>query len=167
MTHPSIRRVGPDDWRLFRELRLTSLREAPYAFASRLETALEYGEADWRGRLVSVTQFAAFDAEQPVGTAGALTEGEKTELVSMWVRPEARGTGVGDALVAAVIEEALARGSAAVTLWVSDGNRDAEALYARHGFARSGRTQPIDEDDPTRGMEFEMRLLAMGLAERE
>src|SRR5205085_10663372 len=75
LTREDIKRVGPDDWRLFREVRLASLRDAPSAFASRLETALEYREADWRERLASVTQFVAFDAEQPVGTAGALTEG--------------------------------------------------------------------------------------------
>ena len=112
-------------------------------------------------------QFVAFDAEQPVGTAGALTEGQRTDLVSMWVRPDARGTGVGDALVAAVIEEALARGSATVALWVSEGNDFAEALYARHGFERSGRQKPIDEDDPSRGAEFEMRRSAVDAARRE
>ena len=156
MTHPSIRRVGPDDWRLFRDVRLASLREAPYAFGSRL--GLTYEESDWRARLAAVAQFVAFDGEQPIGTAGALTEGERTDLVSMWVAPEARGTGVGDALVAAVIAEAQVRESNVVALCVSVGNDFAERLYARHGFERTGRTQPIDEDDPDRGIEFEMRL---------
>jgi len=48
-----------------------------------------------------------------------------------------------------------------VSLWVSEGNEPAEILYARHGFARSGRTQPIDEDNAGRGLEFEMRLSAI------
>jgi ribosomal protein S18 acetylase RimI-like enzyme len=99
-----------------------------------------------------------------VGTVGARPEGKsETELVSMWVAPRARRTGVADRLVAAVIEEARARGSVSVVLWVSEGNEPAERLFARHGFVRTGRIQPIDDDDPARGTEFEMRLPPIGV----
>jgi hypothetical protein len=42
-------------------------------------------------------------------------------------------------------------------LWVTDGNRAAERLYERHGFVRTGSVQPVDDDDLTPGVEFEMR----------
>jgi GNAT superfamily N-acetyltransferase len=158
-----IERINSDGWRVYRDLRLASLGDAPYAFGSRLETERERGEAEWRERLADRTQFVALAEGRPVGTVGARSEGEsETELVSMWVEPGWRHSGVGGRLVAAVIEEARARGSVSVVLWVSRGNEPAERLFAQHGFVRTGRTQAIDEDDPARGTELEMRLLTAG-----
>ena len=155
--------IATDEWRVYRDLRLAALADAPRAFGARLETERGRGESEWRERLVERTQFVALaDGRRPVGTVGARPGGDRhTELVSMWVAPEARRTGVADRLVAAVIEEARVRGSDGVVLWVSEGNEPAERLYARHGFARTGRIQPIDDDDPARGTEFEMRLPAI------
>ena len=73
----------------------------------------------------------------------------------MWVHPEWRGHGVGDLLVRAVIDWATAGRYRALDLWVSVGNDPAEVLYDRHGFVRTGATQPIREEDPTR-LELEM-----------
>jgi GNAT superfamily N-acetyltransferase len=155
-----IERVDTDGWRVYRDLRLAALRDAPQAFGARLEIERGRDESDWRERLASRTQFVALgDGRRPVGTVGARQESEEeTELVSMWVAPEVRGTGVADQLVAAVIDEARACGSVRVLLWVSDGNDRAERLYVRSGFVRTGRTEPLDDDDPSRGSEFEMSL---------
>lgn len=154
-----IQRIGADRWQVFRNLRLAALADAPYAFASRLDKERELSETDWRDRATSRTQFVALLDGTPVGLVGVRPEeGDHVQVVSMWVAPEARGTGASDRLLAAAIDEAKASGSASVGLWVSDGNTPAERLYARHGFARSGNVQPIDDEDPSRGMEFEMRL---------
>ncbi len=50
------------------------------------------------------------------------------------VLPEARGQGVGRALLAAICDEAAARGYAEVRLDVVDTNDRARALYEREGF---------------------------------
>jgi ribosomal protein S18 acetylase RimI-like enzyme len=153
-----VERLGPDTWRVYRELRLAALADAPTAFGARLEVESARPEEEWRARLALRTQFVARVDGQPVGTVGCRDdEGGEPELVSMWVAPAARGTGVGDRLVEAVIAHPSKRGRATIVLWVSQGNTRAERLYARHGFERTGRTQPIDDDDPTRGLEFEMR----------
>ena len=154
----AIERIDPDAWELYRDLRLAALADAPHAFGSRLEVERERDETEWRGRLAARTQFVVLDEGRPVGTVGCRPEGEhETELVSMWVARGSRGTGAADLLVSAVIEEARAQGASSAILWVSEGNVPAEALYARHGFVRTGRTQPIDDDDPGRGSEFQMR----------
>jgi ribosomal protein S18 acetylase RimI-like enzyme len=62
-------------------------------------------------------------------------------LVSMWVRPGARGAGVADRLVGAVMAHASAAGAARVTLWVTVGNDRARAFYQRMGFVPTGRRQ--------------------------
>jgi ribosomal protein S18 acetylase RimI-like enzyme len=58
----------------------------------------------------------------------------------MWVAPEARGQGVGNALVDVVIEHARLSGATRLLLDVADDNRQAIALYARKGFVPNGTT---------------------------
>jgi GNAT superfamily N-acetyltransferase len=157
--------LTPDDWRQWRSLRLQALAEAPSAFGSLLADAERFEEADWRRRLSERAVFAAFSdgtdagqaAGQAAGVAGAMQGDEPTccDLVSMWVRPDARGRGVGDALVAAVLCWAGEHGYAHVQLWVIEGNRPARRLYERHGFAATGQRQRVVPGDTSR-FEIEM-----------
>ena len=85
------------------------------------------------------------------GLIGGYPEDPQTvELVSMYVRPRARGRGVGDALVATVLGWASKRNAATVHLWVTETNAAARALYERCGFALTGERQPLPSD-PTVG----------------
>jgi GNAT superfamily N-acetyltransferase len=152
-----IERLARSGWEVYRDVRLAALEDAPAAFGSRLDAERERTEAEWRARLERRTQFVVRDDGRTIATVGCLDEDGAVELVSMWVAPDARGTGVADRLVGAVLDAARDRGHGTTVLWVSDGNRAAERLYERHGFVRTGRVQPIDDDDPGRGMEFEMR----------
>jgi GNAT superfamily N-acetyltransferase len=153
-----LERLGPDAWEVYRDVRLASLADAPHAFGSRLEIERRRTESEWRGRLSARTQFIVIRDGRPRGTVGCRPDVDgELELVSMWVAPDARGQGLGARLVRAVLDEARTRADGGVVLWVAEGNVRAEELYVRHGFARTGRTQPIDDDEPGRGVEFEMR----------
>ena len=68
----------------------------------------------------------------------------------MYVRPRARGRGVGDALVATVLDWASTRNAATVHLWVTETNAAARALYERCGFTLTGERQQLPSD-PTVG----------------
>ena len=46
-----IRRVAPEEWGAFRDVRLAALAEAPYAFAATLDTETGYDERRWRERV--------------------------------------------------------------------------------------------------------------------
>ncbi len=59
----------------------------------------------------------------------------------IFVRADARGTGVGGALIDAVCAEARGRGYGEVRLDVVDANPRARALYERKGFAAIGRAE--------------------------
>ena len=48
-----VRRVTPDEWPLWRGLRLRALAEAPHAFSSRLVDWQGAAEDRWRARLGS------------------------------------------------------------------------------------------------------------------
>jgi ribosomal protein S18 acetylase RimI-like enzyme len=132
-----IDRLTPDDWATFRDVRLKALADAPYAFSSTLVNESLLDETRWRTKLATRAQFVARD-DDVLGTAGAFREGDSTELISMWVAPEARHRGVGAALVTRVVEHARESRSKLVVLRVRVGNHAAERLYARLGFVRTG-----------------------------
>ncbi|WP_158608024.1 GNAT family N-acetyltransferase [Nocardia panacis] len=151
-----IHQLGPDDWQRLRRIRLLALAEAPYAFGSTLSWAQTRTDQNWRDLLALRTQFLATADDHDLGTVGAIAEDNAAHLISMWVTPEARGTGVADLLVRSVIDWATAKNYPDIHLEVSAGNATAERLYHRHGFRRTGVTGTISPEDPR--LEFEMRL---------
>lgn len=151
------RRLHPDDWDEFRRIRLRSLAEAPDAFSSTFEEAAQLDESEWRRRLGARAQFVALSGSEAVGTAGGIEDGGRAELISMWVDPSARRSGVGSGLLGAVGEWARSQGHLTLWLWVVEGNLTAERLYARLGFTPTGKKQAVDPRQPTR-VEIEMRL---------
>ncbi|MEV6279912.1 GNAT family N-acetyltransferase [Nocardia sp. NPDC051832] len=148
--------LTPDDWARFRDLRLLALAEAPYAFASTLSEAQARTDQVWGQILTARTQFVATVDGRELGTIGGVPELGAAHVVSMWVAPEGRGTGIADLLVRTIIDWAAAQGLPTLRLEVSDGNGAAERLYHRHGFRRTGALGPISATDPR--LEFEMRL---------
>jgi ribosomal protein S18 acetylase RimI-like enzyme len=142
----SIRVLTSDEWPLFRELRLQALREAPYAFSSTL--AQWQGGRDtedrWRERLENVPFNAiAFFGGIPAGMVSGTKPNEHRgiELISMWVMPAARGTGVAGALVTSLIDWATERGAAEIWLDVAEANERAKAFYRRQGFVEQERVR--------------------------
>jgi hypothetical protein len=59
-----LRRADPDDWRIYRELRLRALHEEPQAYASRLERELQLTDQQWRDRLGRAVTVLAFREEE-------------------------------------------------------------------------------------------------------
>jgi RimJ/RimL family protein N-acetyltransferase len=155
-----IRRLGPDDWQVFRRVRLAALKDAPEAFGSTLEREAQYTEAHWREWLArpARVRFVAELDDQVIGTVGGgpYNDGDAAELTSMWVDPDSRRRGVGQALVRVVIDWAREAGLTQVLLWVADGNERAERLYARNGFRRTGDVQEIRKGEGR--IEYEMSL---------
>lgn len=73
-----------------------------------------------------------------VGFSLSRRTADESELLLLAVHPEARGQGVGRALVDAVADNARARGATRLMLEMRDGN-DALRLYEGAGFAPIGR----------------------------
>lgn len=144
MSTPSfvVRRLTAEDAEAYRALRLEGLSRHPEAFSAAYADDERRTLSAWRERLTGSAIFGAFRAESLVGTAGLYRDGaEKTRhkavLVGVYVRDEARGGGLGRALVEAVIAEA--RGKAEQLLaTVGADNEGARRLYEDLGFKTWG-----------------------------
>jgi GNAT superfamily N-acetyltransferase len=71
---------------------------------------------------------------------------EAALMVAMWVEPESRGSGVADALTAALIDWAREQGHPRLLLWVYAAAPRAAAFYRRAGFTPTGRTEVFRDD---------------------
>lgn len=153
-----IRRLTPADWAVSRQVRLTALAEAPYAFMSTLAREEAFDEQVWRRRLASPTAatFLAWVDGEPAGTATGKIDDPDDEfafpgawqLVGMWVDPKVRGSEVAGALVETVAEHAAGQGAGTLVLWVTEVNERAQAFYRRLRFTATGARQPVRPDEP-------------------
>jgi ribosomal protein S18 acetylase RimI-like enzyme len=90
-----------------------------------------------RGFPVGAAWYRLFDRERP----GFGFVDERTPELAIAVVPNARGRGVGSALLNALLERARADGYATLSLSVDRANAGAIELYERYGFQR------VSEDD--------------------
>ncbi|MFE7511915.1 GNAT family N-acetyltransferase [Streptomyces sp. NPDC057540] len=179
----SIRTIRADEWEKTREIRLAALRDpiAHLAFLDTYEAAVERPDAFWKERAEGasetgdgfVRQFVAEGADGSwAGTISLLVErpsdevrfGEaakvdQTHIVGVYVRPEARGSGVIDALFRAGVEWSWtlpAPAVARVRLYVHEENARAAAFYRRFGFVATGERVAVPGHDTAMEDEYEM-----------
>lgn len=141
-----IRRAVEADWQQLRAIRLQSLQQEPLAYSSTYEREIAFPEEIWRQRINDAAQFLAADDGTVIGTATGFVDPATPRiviLVAMYVSPSARGAGVGERLVRAVIEHARAEGARQVRLHVVESNHVAERLYVRCGFVPTGVTMAL------------------------
>jgi ribosomal protein S18 acetylase RimI-like enzyme len=166
----SVRRIQPDEGPRYRDIRLRALAEAPSAFGSTVATESALTDADWAARATRSAggpDSAFFVAENRggewVGMAGGFREHDPPDtihLVSMWVAPDCRRTGLGVRLIDEVVGWARAGEARAVELWVTRDNDPAASLYRRIGFVPTADYQPLPSD-PCKEEE-RMRLVLPG-----
>ena len=140
-----VRATTMADWQALREIRLQALHDAPDAFASTYAREAAFGAGEWHRRATRDGSFIAFLPEvAPAGLGGGyLAAPGVVELVGMFVRPQARGRGVGEAVVDAVAGWARTQGASIVHLWVTETNKHARLLYERRGFTATAERQPL------------------------
>jgi len=80
----------------------------------------------------------ATDGDEIVGYAGLAAAGDQADVQTIAVRAGHRRAGIGRALMAELLEEAVRRGAEAVFLEVRADNTPAQTMYERFGFERIG-----------------------------
>lgn len=185
----SIRTIRADEWERAREIRLAALQDpiAHLAFLDTYEDAVRRPDSHWQERAEgasgsgggSVRQFVA---EGPDGSwAGTITllvehpsdevrfgeaaKVEQTHIVAVYVRPEARGSGVIDALFRAGVEWSWTLSEppvARVRLYVHEENARAAAFYRRFGFVATGERVQVPGSETAQELEYELLRPAAG-----
>jgi ribosomal protein S18 acetylase RimI-like enzyme len=146
-----IRRVGRDEWRELRTLRLRALQDAPDAFGSTYAEESNRADAEWMGWAADLADggpsfgVVADDGGWIAMVVGAPHRDRPGEawLFSMWVAPDARHAGIGRALVGHVVDWARSRDFPVLRLTVTETNVAAIHLYERCGFIDEGVRLPL------------------------
>jgi GNAT superfamily N-acetyltransferase len=151
----TIRRIQAGEIELYKQVRLASLQEAPYAFETTYDSALRRSDETWRERAESGAQgnagatFLAFSDDVPIGIAAVFrTKGQADigELMQVWLSPDYRGTGAAwdlmDALFKWAEENSFRRIIAGVTSVTTRGLK----FYGKYGFSIMDESAQSDSD---------------------
>ncbi len=141
-----VRRLNAADAAAYQAIRLRSLREHPEAFGSSVQeeqdTPIEKIAQQIDSQ--SVASFGVFVEQQLVGIAALVSNSRaktrhRASINGMYVAPEARGRGAGQALMNAIVSYAQSLGHLeALVLAVMVHNEAARKLYVKCGFATWG-----------------------------
>jgi ribosomal protein S18 acetylase RimI-like enzyme len=139
----SVRRLTPDDYDALREIRLESLRLHPALFAADLDPEAAMAKEEWLSRMATGVSFGGF-VDGVLNGMVIYSRPTRPKLAhtgnlgAMYVRDAARGTGLADALVDALVDHAASEVEQ-IQLTVNAENARAIKFYERHGFRTIGR----------------------------
>jgi ribosomal protein S18 acetylase RimI-like enzyme len=145
-----------------KQMRLNALVDTPSAFSSTYARESTRSDEDWVELASAWTSgqsvfYIAMDEGDPCGMiAGKFDETapRRAWVLSMWVAPSHRRSGLGARLMDEVERWARNLSICELHLHVTSNNSTAQAFYERCGFARTGIVQPY-ENDPAL-FEYEM-----------
>jgi ribosomal protein S18 acetylase RimI-like enzyme len=166
MTDITVRTLGEDDWQDYRSVRLAALRESPEAFVATAEDEESYDEDLWRERMRRSARLVAEREGRAVGVVSVgkaeSEDGNAGEIFGLWVRPEARGSGVATRLVKNSASLAAARGQSHLVYWVGTENGRAVAFASGMGFRPTDYRRPMGVVSEEDGEEEIAMVLALG-----
>ncbi|NTF42014.1 hypothetical protein A6U86_04970 [Rhizobium sp. AC27/96] len=135
----SIRRLERSDAPAFRDIRLEGLERHPEAFGASHEQELQYSETQIADMISNSVVFGGFAEDGALAgvIAVARSKGAKMKHIAsiwgMYVRPDARGTGLSRLLMEAAVKEAKTT-CRSIRLCVVSSNGAAIHLYESFGF---------------------------------
>jgi ribosomal protein S18 acetylase RimI-like enzyme len=149
-----VRRLAPNEFAMFRSIRLESLALEPNAFASSHAQWTDLSDSQWRRQLTGPVFVACANGVAIGMMALRLNRPVKMThravLTGVYVRAAFRGAGIADALLSEVISYACEGGIRQIELGVRADNVAAIRFYANHGFEQFGRIPDGFQDESHR-----------------
>jgi ribosomal protein S18 acetylase RimI-like enzyme len=148
-----VRRIQTCDVDLYKQIRLASLQDAPYAFETTYDSAIQRTEEIWRERAESGMRgtdgatFFAFSQDLPIGMAALFRSQDQDstgELMQVWVHPDYRGTRVAWDLMDAVFAWAKESDYQTIIAGVTNVNARALTFYNKYGFSIMDKSAKTD-----------------------
>ena len=140
----SIRRIKIGEADLYKQVRLRSLQDAPYAFSTTYDSALQRSAESWRKQAERTAQgsdratFIAFSDDVPIGMAALYRLEEEIdvgEVLQVWIASEYRGASVAKDLMDAILKWAGENNFRNIIAGVTKGNTRALKFYTKYGFS--------------------------------
>ena len=158
----TIEQLSPAFAMHLKRVRLTALKDTPSAFSSTYARESQRSNEDWL-KVASAWSsgqsvfYIALDEGAPCGMiAGKFDEiaPRRAWVLSMWVAPAHRRSGLGARLMDEVERWAQNLAICELYLHVTSNNSTARNFYEKCGFTRTGITQPYQNDPAL--FEYEM-----------
>ena len=145
MEKPFIKRLEPDDWRLWKDIRLEALKIDPESFGGAYEEETLKTDEYWRQNLEDHYLLGLFEAEQLVATAGfhQLTSKKlchRGMIFSVFTKKQARQKGYSRHLLQEIITYAKSHVKQ-LHMHCSTKNKEVLTFYQSLGFTVYG-TEP-------------------------
>jgi ribosomal protein S18 acetylase RimI-like enzyme len=140
----TVRPLAFSDFPAIRTLRLEALAAHPSAYGASYEDESREPLESYYKRLENLIYVGGYQGDNLRAIAALLpTPAEKSahiaRLISVYVAPDARGTGLSKTLIQSLIDIARERGFEQITLNVEATNDPARRLYEKLGFIVYGR----------------------------
>ena len=151
----SVRRLQFGEAELYKQIRLASLQESPFAFTTTYESASKRSPQSWSEQAdhsaagADRATFIAFSGETPVGLAALYRdkEGADTgEVLQVWVSPKQRGTGLAVSIMDSLFRWARENGFRRIRAGINPGNIRAVRFYQKYGFRFVSDNSPNDAE---------------------
>jgi len=141
-----VAQFAPEDWALFKDLRLRALQTDPLAFGATYEEQSKISDEEWRARLENPAQkwFFSRESGKLIAMAGVnFAQKEhikhRAEIIGVFVDSAYRKQGVGEDLMKNILENLKANPEIAkVALSVRGSQEAAKKLYEKLGFRLVG-----------------------------
>ncbi len=143
-----IRRITPDDWQVYKNIRLEMLDSDPDAFPKQAFNDMRDHQGKWVERIKNGIVIIAFDAEKPIGMVRGIPalDSRQATIKNMYVNKDYRGQKIGESLLENVLGNLENLGILKVLLEVEDTQESAIKMYQKHGFTESARIKQEDRD---------------------
>ncbi len=161
----TIRRIGPDDGPLLRQVRLDAIEDSPGDFTTRRDDAAARPAEAWT-RVAEAhstaddqaTWFAVVDGDTAGMVSAFRTDDGAATMTSLWSAPDYRRMGVADALVEAVRHWAASHDALEVRQWLVERNEHARVFHQGLGFVPTGFERPYEPHPRLREVELRLPL---------